>query len=166
MYKYVEVKKDGRGRPQGIIDPKQLEEAAKNAKAFTTIAADLDISPRSLRDHMNAEPELEMAYAKGRAHRAGWIQSKIDDVIEKNPKSAVLLLLAAANQRPEQGGLGWQREDTRKIEVDVTLRPVDLAWDRRRKILEAERKKADEGVVLVEDESGAWAVEPETGTEN
>ena len=130
-----------RGRPRLIIDPKQLEAAARNAKAFVTIAADLDISPRSLRSHMDADPKLEMAYAKGRAKRSGWIQSKIDDVIEKNPKGAVLLLLAAANQDPSQGGLGWTRE-TQKVEVDVTVRPVDLAWQRRLEKIAAYKKLA------------------------
>jgi len=132
-----------RGRRPAVISPEKLREAAVNTKSFITIASSLDVSYRTLRRHMDADPTLELAYAQGRAERAGWVQQKIDAAIEKDPLRAQLLLMGMANQNPEQGGLGWSapwQQIRLEGTIEIKTSPAQLAWNEIKQLDQTENK--------------------------
>ena len=149
-------------------------------KPLVSIAADLDVSPNTLRKHMDLDPALALAYAKGRAARAGWVQEKIDAAIEKDPLRAQLLLMGMANQNPEQGGLGWVAPGQQiRLEgtIEIKTSPAQLAWNevtqkeekelKGIEVKEIERKeiKVTGGEVELVEGGGGWTAKQETGTE-
>ena len=125
--------KHSAGRPPVVLDPAEVqEEAAKPFRTDAGIATALGITPKTLTAVCDRDEAVAEAYARGKAMAANELAKQIEKRIQDS-KTHPVLLVAAANQKVEKGGLGWSNPSMRHEHsgrIEHVLTPAQEAYEK------------------------------------
>ena len=164
MFKKGDPASPGAGRPKSRIDLEQAAALAEEGLPLNAIGGNLvpAVSRRTMNRRFDEDEGLRDVIQEGWAKAA----RKLNDELKKNKH--IVSPVFRAKQAHLLGFVDERSEVRHSGQIEHVLRPVDIAWDRRSKILQAERKLELENpaVDLEQTDDGKWAVEPKSDTEN
>ena len=105
------------GRPPVEIDLSRVTALVADGASQKDVASALAVSDKTIGRRMAGDEDFRLAFEAGLTKRREWLRGKVQKAIDSG--KAPLLLLAAANQDENRGGLGWQVPGAAKKVVNI-----------------------------------------------
>jgi hypothetical protein len=116
------INKNKGGRPKTVLSQKQIEEVSELSQSLTIeqIADYLGVGQTTFYEIQKRQPEVSVAYKKGKQKAIKWVSSKLMDKIEQGDTASILFYLKTQ--------AGWSEKQYMDINqtTSMTLQPIIL----------------------------------------